>query len=298
MNRFLLLAVVALLFVPLPSAAFSFDCINFGSTISCNDYSLPDVKPSQPIQVPNNTSGEDSLKAMYGLTDYYACVRETNYLDHSGGPSSGVYYQLLKHCLERKAMYGGDIQLQKVQIPQQQSCPIGTYAQNGVCIQTVIQQAPAAEPVQDNASICRNDYGPYSVWTGEWNDDGGPVCGCASGYDWQGDVCAPVVHAPVYEQPVYQAIDTCPAGTTYDGSSCVGHDQRCKDYYGALSEWGGEMNSDGGPVCTCPTGFEWNEANTACRAVIQPLGPAGGTQQEEPKSRGWFTRLLDWLTPW
>lgn len=291
MSRLLFIAVLALFLIPTGASAF-ISCTTFGGVINCDDYSLPDVKPSQPIQVPNNTSGVDALKAQYGTSDVYACMSDTDYLTHSGGPSSGVYFQLLKTCVERKASYGGDIQLQKVQtVP---TCPAGTYAQNGVCIQTVIQQqVQAPAPVQDNATICRTDYGPYSVWSGKWNENGGPICDCAQGYDWQGDVCAPVVQQPVYTaEPA-----SCGAGTTYDGTSCVAHEQRCKDYYGSNSVWSGQVEEDV-PVCDCREGFEWNEARTTCRVIIQAGAPVMETTPEESKSRGWFSRLLDWLTPW
>lgn len=292
MSRFLFLAALALFLVPVSASAF-ISCTTFGGVINCDDYSLPDVKPSQPIQVPNNTSGVDVLKAQYGTSAVYACMSDTDYLSHSGGPSSGVYFQLLKVCVERKASYGGDIQLQKVQTTP--TCPAGTYAQNGVCIQTVIQQqiqAPA--PVQDNTTICRTDYGPNSVWTGEWNDQGGPVCGCAQGYDWQGNVCAAAAQPQTYAAP-----ETCAVGTTYDGSACVKNETRCRNAYGPGSTWDGITNNDGGPQCDCMTGYEWNEATTMCRAVIvQAPALVDGVAPEEPKSRGWLSKLLDWLIPW
>lgn len=294
MSRFFLIAAITLFLFPSGASAF-ISCTTFGGVINCDDYSLPDVKPSVPIQVPNNTSGLDTLKAQYGTSDVYACMSETDYLTHSGGPSSGVYFQLLKTCVERKARYGGDIQLQKVQTAP--TCPAGTYAQNGVCIQTVIQQAPASEPVQDNASICRTDYGPYSVWTGEWNENGGPVCGCAQGYDWQGDVCVQAIAA----QPEV-ATGSCSLGTTYDGSACVKNETRCRNDFGPGSIWDGTLNDSGGPQCSCSTGYEWSEASSQCRMLVvsdaMKAEQASGIAVDEPKSRNWFQRLMDWLIPW
>lgn len=61
---------------------------------------------------------------------------------------------------------------------------------------------------QDNASICRNHYGAYSVWTGELNENNTPLCGCAKGYGWNGDVCVLTPKEVPQAQPEREASPT------------------------------------------------------------------------------------------
>jgi hypothetical protein len=219
---FPLLLLLALLLPTAVAQATSIICSPVLNSVLCKDFGPADP---QPYQAPNFTSQEDALKAQYGLTTYYDCVRETGYLKSSGGSSSSAYFMYLKACVERKAMYA---ERARPQPTQASSCPAGTYAQDGVCIQTVIQQAVVPAPVQapalamSNAEVCRNDYGPFSIWTGELNESGGATCTCTEGYDFQGGVCAPIprqAHVEVQEtvaQPRVVAPAPAPAPTLFN----------------------------------------------------------------------------------
>lgn len=263
--RVLLLSLLLLAFLtPAFEARADFMCSGLGNSIYCNDMSLPPVPKPEPFKLPDYTSQIDTLKAQYGLTNYYSCVRSSGYLNKSGGPDSGTSFIVLKHCMEQQAMLEEARQRQQAQTP---TCPTGTYAQNGVCIQPVVQQQVAAlAPVQSHAEACKSDYGPFSTWTGELNDSGGPSCTCVEGYGWQGGVCAPTPNAV----PVYVAPEACPAGTTYDGTSCKTHEDRCKADFGRGGTWDGSLNENGGPVCGCVLGFEWSESEWTCRPIENP----------------------------
>ncbi len=43
--------------------------------------------------------------------------------------------------------------------------------------------------------------------------------------------------------------------------------QQCKDSYGVNGYSTGEKNADGGPICDCNDGYQWNSGQTACVAV-------------------------------
>jgi hypothetical protein len=46
------------------------------------------------------------------------------------------------------------------------------------------------------------------------------------------------------------------------------NNQSCQDSFGANSIWSGQMNSQGGLICGCATGYVWNTGGTACQ--LQP----------------------------
>jgi len=78
-------------------------------------------------------------------------------------------------------------------------------------------QAPA--PVLSNADVCRNNYGPFSIWTGELNESGGATCTCTEGYGFQGGVCAPVpvqTHVEANETVIQpRVVEQAPAPTLF-----------------------------------------------------------------------------------
>jgi hypothetical protein len=46
------------------------------------------------------------------------------------------------------------------------------------------------------------------------------------------------------------------------------NNQSCQDIFGANSMWSGQLNSQGGLICGCATGYVWNTSRTACQ--LQP----------------------------
>lgn len=231
-------------------------------------------------------SKEEALKAQYGLSNYYSCVRSTGYLDKSGGPSAGIYLSFVRSCLERKTV----VEERVVQQPQSVTCPPGTYLQNSICIQTVVQQIQVANSETQAAAsaaqpTCEDEYGPNSIWTGKLNEQGGQVCGCAAGYVWSGKTCITV-------------------------------SRLCQNYYGSYSIWTGENDGNGAPICGCMSGYEFNTSSSACvkvqKSPVQGTAPENllvpklndglpvatdMSKQDVAAGRSFFSRLLQLLNP-
>ncbi|MCK5416220.1 trypsin-like peptidase domain-containing protein [Candidatus Parcubacteria bacterium] len=49
-----------------------------------------------------------------------------------------------------------------------------------------------------------------------------------------------------------------------DNSDNNDYDKNCKSYYGANSYFTGDFNEDGQSLCSCRSGYDWNEAGNSC----------------------------------
>lgn len=283
---------------------------------------------------------EEALKDQYGLSNYYSCVRSTGYLDKSGGPSAGIYLSAVQYCLER-------IQLQKER--EEQECQAGYLRKNGKCVtpdagckltygpNSIFRSFDATgAPLCD----CQSGYawsanGTSCVIQGNNNDaiqqarrDSLGGIGCTNGWEWSKTAmaCVPPKDTTECNGKYWTA---CSAGQEFycpssGDAQCLIKDAEelgkesfpdlCKKSYGSHSIWTGEKNDDGGPICGCTSGYEFNISSTVCTKVqkqsaqeatpnnflIPKLtdGPSIATDTPRRETeRGFFTRLMQILNP-
>jgi hypothetical protein len=138
---------------------------------------------------------------------------------------------------------------------------------------------------QTNSQQCQASFGLNSIWSGQNNNQGGPICDCANGYTWNStqtgciaETDSQICQAQYGPMSIWTGqfnanggpICGCPSGYTWstDNTACVTlgtpQEQSCQNSFGPGSDWTGQMNNQGGLVCGCQTGYVWNYNNTAC----------------------------------
>ena len=87
-------------------------------------------------------------------------------------------------------------------------CPVGYNC--SPIIQTTASATPQSIPVTASPTpltdqqVCVNSYGQNSVYTGNRNGNGGPVCGCANGYGWNNSQTSCQIQQQTVQQPPTQ----------------------------------------------------------------------------------------------
>jgi hypothetical protein len=122
---------------------------------------------------------------------------------------------------------------------------IGTNAPQSPSAQPQQNTQPTSQPItESNDQVCQNQYGASSDYTGKSNSQGGPICGCESGYQWNSNQTACVRAKTGYQ--------VC--GDTYPNET-----------------WDGTYGSDGTYNCVCDSGFVMNSTKTGCVAYYAPM---------------------------
>lgn len=142
---------------------------------------------------------------------------------------------------------------------------------------------PVAERTKTANQQCKDEYGVNSYSTGVKNPDGGPVCDCNDGYQWNAGrtvcVSAPVVQTPLeicqerngYNATYDSATNSCGCAAGYSlgatSQQCVSftvaRDQSCAAKYPGTSFLKVDP-ADGKNICDCVAGSYWNNEMTAC----------------------------------
>ncbi len=65
-------------------------------------------------------------------------------------------------------------------------------------------------------------------------------------------------------QGLVQNINNVTWDNPYNTSTTESKNQTCQNNYGSYSVWNGQMNSQGGVVCDCASGYAWNTNQTSC----------------------------------
>ncbi|NCN08150.1 hypothetical protein GW944_01080 [Candidatus Parcubacteria bacterium] len=142
---------------------------------------------------------------------------------------------------------------------------------------------PVAERTKTANQQCKDNYGVNAYSTGEKNADGGPVCDCNDGYQWNAGQTA-CVAVPKVKTGLEICKERNGAFATYDSASnscgCASGyylgetSQQCVSYTDArdqscAAEWPGTSflkydSSTGKNICDCEVGSYWNNERTAC----------------------------------
>lgn len=149
----------------------------------------------------------------------------------------------------------------------------------------------AVVPVQKTANqICKDEYGLHSFSTGKKTVDGGPICDCESGYEWNPSeyfcIAIPVKVVKTNDEickdmngpyGIYESssnICGCQSGYYYGvvSKQCVSlvesRNQSCANSYPGTSFL--KMDAVSGKnICDCVLGSEWNNEHTACFTISQ-----------------------------
>jgi len=145
---------------------------------------------------------------------------------------------------------------------------------------------PVADRTKTPNQICKADYGVNSYSTGKKNADGGPICDCNTGYQWNTSqtacVAAPKVKTGLeicqerngYNATYDSASNSCGCATGYSlgatSQQCVSftvaRDQSC------AAQWSGTSflkvdATTGKNICDCVAGSYWNNERTACYSL-------------------------------
>ncbi len=145
---------------------------------------------------------------------------------------------------------------------------------------------PVAERTKTANQICKDDYGSNAYSTGAKNADGGPVCDCNDGYQWNASqtacVAAPKVKTGLeicqerngYNATYDSASNSCGCATGYSlgatSQQCVNfttaRDESCAASYPGTSFLKYDTAS-GKNICDCKAGSDWNNERTACYTI-------------------------------
>jgi len=145
---------------------------------------------------------------------------------------------------------------------------------------------PVAERTKTANQQCKDDYGINAYSTGEKNADGGPVCDCNDGYQWNSGQTA-CVAVPKVKTGLEICKERNGTFATYDSASnscgcasgyylgetsqqCVSYtvarDQSCAAKYPGTSFLKVDP-TDGKNICDCVAGSYWNNERTACYSL-------------------------------
>ena len=151
--------------------------------------------------------------------------------------------------------------------PQQNQAPVAT--------QTSVQP-------RTDQQACEDSYGSSSSYSGQKNSNGGPVCNCNNGYEWNSNQTS------------------CVAKVVKTGY------QICEDTYGHASWDGTSYTSSGGPNCSCDAGYSVSSDGKSCQLqqqqTTQPVGASSASSQQAISSNidgeftGWDGETLYKLT--
>lgn len=142
---------------------------------------------------------------------------------------------------------------------------------------------PVADRIKTPNQICKDDYGVNSYSTEKKNADGGPICDCNTGYQWNASqtacVAAPKVKTGLeicqerngYNATYDSASNSCGCATGYSlgatSQQCVSYtvarDQSCAARFPGTSFLKVD-STDGKNICDCVAGSYWNNERTAC----------------------------------
>ncbi len=145
---------------------------------------------------------------------------------------------------------------------------------------------PVAERAKTANQQCKDDYGVNAYSTGEKNADGGPVCDCNDGYQWNAGQTA-CVAVPKVKTGLEICQERNGVFATYDSASnscgcasgyylgqtsqqcvsfTVARDQSCAAKYPGTSFLKVDP-TDGKNICDCVAGSYWNNERTACYSL-------------------------------
>lgn len=110
------------------------------------------------------------------------------------------------------------------------------------------QQPISVVPSKTNDQQCQDSFGSNSSFTGQKKTDGGLICGCESGYDWNNNQTSCIAK---------------PVKTGY---------QICRDTYGNATWDGTSYTSSGGPNCSCDTGYTISSDSKSCVTIVTKTG--------------------------
>ncbi len=153
-----------------------------------------------------------------------------------------------------------DLCAQRARQIQQATCPVG-YQWNSTQTACIPIPTLPSTPTKSRDQGCKDSYGQYSLWNGQTNSAGASICDCASGYQWNSGqtACVSVPKLPGTAHLI------CGDGYQLNSTQteCIqvpvkSNDQICKENYGVNSVWSGNLNTQGGPICDCASGYQWN----------------------------------------
>lgn len=145
---------------------------------------------------------------------------------------------------------------------------------------------PVADRAKTPNQICKENYGSHSYSTGAKNADGGPVCDCNDGYQWN-DSQTSCVAVPKVKTGLEICQERNGSNATYDSASnscgcatgyslgatsqqCVSfttaRDESCAASYPGTSFLKYDTAS-GKNICDCKAGSDWNNERTACYTI-------------------------------
>lgn len=142
---------------------------------------------------------------------------------------------------------------------------------------------PVAERTKTANQQCKDNYGADSYSTGEKSSEGGPICDCNDGYQWNVGKTA-CVAAPKVKTGFEICQERNGAFATYDSASnacgcAAGYSlgatsQQCVSFTVARDQscavqWSGTSflkvdTTTGKNICDCVAGSYWNNERTAC----------------------------------
>ena len=208
-KKFLLILSTLFVLVPVLASASTGSCMFVGNIWQCN-YSDPDRdlqdrinqeqqdfqrKLQQDQQQRNLIQQQlDMLKTQYGSSSYSVCYAKSGLGGSLGNDPSVMQsgYTYIKYCLESQAIRERALNNSTNTLPPANnaannpvptSCSAQSYNVNGKCL----------SPDQ----YCQQYFGIQSLFTGNLNDKGGPICRCLVGFEFNqsGTACVPAVTA-------------------------------------------------------------------------------------------------------
>lgn len=224
--------LTSLLFQPQISLAYIQGTFDIGG--KNNPIYIKEIRDPDSVQRNSNTEKQNSLKNIYGISNYYSCYSASESYcglnSDMGNPyAESSCLRSIQYCLERNVM-GLNSSKSNRQIL---TCADGyVKSSNNTCI------------TYDR--WCGDKY-PNTIFT-KFKDDGvNWECGCKTGFVWGDEKTG----CTVVQNPQIKT-----------------NDEVCIDKFGAHIKWDGTRNSEGQLNCECESGYQASSNGKTCIATI------------------------------
>ena len=294
---------------------------------------------SNNTQQQKNSQTVQRLQSQFGATAYYECYGQ-NSKGGSGGDAFVEATILIRteSCLHYKRAPSQQ-QTQQINVPVQTSnsssgCGPNSYAGKveGTCTcvpgyqwatggpsglycvptpQKTVTAAPTISPQKSNQQICQEYYGAGSGWNGQKNAQGGLVCDCANGFEWNSarNFCNIIAVktgggswdggggstvAPVVQQKNATGCDK--GQQRIKDGSCPSYQRACFLDLGSQAVWTGKTNKTGDAICGCAKWYKLSSDGKSCVSETKnETSQINSNTGTATSGKSWWTGFMQWL---
>ncbi|MFH0892129.1 MAG: hypothetical protein V1867_05105 [Candidatus Falkowbacteria bacterium] len=217
----------------------------FSASLATENTELLPINRKERAQ---NTLKRNELIRQYGESEFYRCF------GCSGEKLNNPF--AVEACL-----FETEYCLKKIALPEP-NCREGLVFSVGRCI------------TPDRG--CRERFGENGYYLG-FEEENNYACGCRNGYSWNNDKSLCVQTACPDNYIYYSPYRDSDGGVLF--GRCLDRDDACRGEFGDNGIFYG-LGPDGGYLCGCAAGWEWNKTKTACSEAVTVKGIAASFEDE------------------